>query len=196
MSPTLHFTNTLVFFSDFLPAYHPLHCKSGPHFAFLRLPGLVDFATVPSCATMSPSPSTGSRESCSPTPLPSEQPASHRMLRGQSPMDPSSVTARDLFLDLKTRIIAARGPGDIGLKDIPPEIGLWVARRLGDDAEVERRSHRISYDPVTRYLEVVMPSPTHEAIAAWIRVEFEEARVTGFFTRLESMSIIYVPSPS
>lgn len=112
---------------------------------------------------------------------------SGRVSRSRSPPPTSSLTAQKLFYHIKEEILRTVGPGYLHYESILPHIGYQVARSLASDGDIERKSTRISYNPVTSILCVTMPSIFHGSQLAWAHSQIVIAvHVTGFFTVNES----------
>lgn len=103
---------------------------------------------------------------------------------------PSPPTPQRLFDQLKTRIITATGPYCcVHLDGIDPDVGYQMACSLCEDEDVERRSPRITYNPIIRRFSFIMASHIHNCVATWAFQEKENARVSGFFTQYESFDL-------
>ncbi|KAE8360457.1 hypothetical protein BDV27DRAFT_161628 [Aspergillus caelatus] len=111
--------------------------------------------------------------------------SSDRVPRSRNTKKPPTPTAQSLFYALKEEIIQTNGPSFIERGGIPPEIGYLVARSLSEDDKVERKSVRISYNPINQKLSIKMPSHIDDVIVNWGSNELVRAGVTGFFTILE-----------
>ncbi|KAE8374635.1 hypothetical protein BDV26DRAFT_295767 [Aspergillus bertholletiae] len=112
--------------------------------------------------------------------VPSASPG--RVLRSQKSKTPLPPTGQQLFYILKQNLLQTNGPGFIEWRDTPPLIGCTVAKSLSEDPQVERRSVRISHNPINQTLMLKMPSHTHEVILKWASNELFCAGITGFFT--------------
>ncbi|KAE8314931.1 hypothetical protein BDV41DRAFT_575275 [Aspergillus transmontanensis] len=111
--------------------------------------------------------------------------SSDRVLRSSEGKNPQLLTAQQFFYTVKKEIVNTIGPSYIERECITPEVGSLVALSLSEDRDIERKSVRISYNPLNQTLSVKMPSHTHNAINHWGSHEWFCAGVTGYFTVVE-----------
>ncbi|OGM43173.1 hypothetical protein ABOM_008863 [Aspergillus bombycis] len=122
------------------------------------------------------------------------QASSTRVLRS-SAKSRQSVTPQQHFYSLKSEILASNGPSRLTREQLPPEVGILLARSLSEDGQVEAKSVQINYDPFSMSLEINMPSETHQVITNWVANELTIAGINGFWTIPELVPITFTGTP-